>query len=224
MTIKFESAGMHMPWDTQRTKAKLLAAATAEFSERGLAGARVDRIAAAAGVNKERIYQYFGKKDDLFDTVLAVELARVMVEIPISGRGPAAVGDYAGRLFDRHADDGTLPRLQFWEGLERGGHIVERASRAANCASKVNSLLDALPGVERVDAADLLLTIVTLCDGWPVIGQLDALLSADAEAEVRFVQRRAFIVRTVILIAEFLQSSGRTDGSSSNQIAAVPHS
>jgi AcrR family transcriptional regulator len=44
-----------MAWDTERTKALLLAAATEEFSEKGLAGARVDRIAAAAGVNKERI-------------------------------------------------------------------------------------------------------------------------------------------------------------------------
>ncbi|MGX9902297.1 TetR family transcriptional regulator [Arthrobacter sp. SA17] len=51
-----------MAWDIERTKALLLQAATAEFSEKGLAGARIDRIAAAAGINKERIYQYFGKR------------------------------------------------------------------------------------------------------------------------------------------------------------------
>ncbi|WP_309107635.1 TetR family transcriptional regulator [Arthrobacter sp.] len=72
---------------------KLLQAATAEFSERGLAGARIDRIAAAAGVNKERIYQYFGKKDELFDAVLATELVRVVAEVPLEGKGPAALGD-----------------------------------------------------------------------------------------------------------------------------------
>src|SRR5689334_11886003 len=38
------------------TRARILAAATAEFAERGLAGGRVDRIAAAADANKERIY------------------------------------------------------------------------------------------------------------------------------------------------------------------------
>ena len=55
-----------MAWDVERTKRLLLDAATAEFSEHGLAGARVDRIAAAARVNKEPIYQYFRKKDEHF--------------------------------------------------------------------------------------------------------------------------------------------------------------
>ena len=62
-----------MAWDTERTKRLLLDAATAEFSAYGLAGARIDRIAATAGVNKERIYQYFGKKDELFAQVLATD-------------------------------------------------------------------------------------------------------------------------------------------------------
>ena len=76
-----------MAWDTERTKRLLLDAATTEFSEHGLAGARVDRIAAAAGVNKERIYQYFGKKDDLFAAVLAHRLRSSMDEV-----GPTAMG------------------------------------------------------------------------------------------------------------------------------------
>ena len=41
-----------MPGDAQATKRRLLAAATAEFAAHGLAGARVDRIAAAARANK----------------------------------------------------------------------------------------------------------------------------------------------------------------------------
>src|SRR4029453_2414870 len=115
-----------MAWDTERTKRLLLDAATAEFSEHGLAGARGDRIAAAAGarvapiaaaagVNKERIYQYFGKKDDLFAAVLANRLRNSMDEVPMRGVGPGAVGDYAGRLFDHHLADGDVPRLVFWE-------------------------------------------------------------------------------------------------------------
>ncbi|HEY3483203.1 MAG TPA: TetR family transcriptional regulator, partial [Streptomyces sp.] len=49
--------------DAAETKRRLLAAATEEFAERGIAGARVDRIAAAAGCNKAMIYSYFGSKD-----------------------------------------------------------------------------------------------------------------------------------------------------------------
>ncbi|WP_285247346.1 TetR family transcriptional regulator [Pseudarthrobacter sp. efr-133-R2A-89] len=188
-----------MAWNTERTKELLLAAATEEFSAKGLAGARVDRIAAAAGVNKERIYQYFGKKDELFDAVLAAEMVRVMTEVPITGSGPEAFGEYAGRLFDRHTTDGVLPRLLFWEGLERGKETVSRATRSDHCAIKVGQVLDVLPGIDRTDAADLLITVITLCDGWPVLPQIDTLLAGSSPD--RTARRRAFIVRTASLLA-----------------------
>src|SRR6187402_2240927 len=108
-----------MAWDTERTKQLLLDAATLEFSAHGLAGARVDRIAAEAGVNKERIYQYFVKKDELFGIVLARQLAFVMDEVQITGSGVDAVVDYAARVFDYQVLHPELARLTFWEGLER---------------------------------------------------------------------------------------------------------
>ena len=49
---------------------KLLAAARREFADHGLAGARVDEIAARAGVNKQLVYHYFGDKDALYLAVL----------------------------------------------------------------------------------------------------------------------------------------------------------
>ncbi|MEE9097186.1 TetR/AcrR family transcriptional regulator [Pseudarthrobacter phenanthrenivorans] len=196
-----------MAWNTERTRELLLAAATEEFSAKGLAGARVDRIAAAAGVNKERIYQYFGKKDELFDAVLAAEMVRVMTEVPITGSGPEAFGEYAGRLFDRHTTDGVLPRLLFWEGLERGGETVSRATRSDHCAIKVGQVLDVLPGIDRTDAADLLITVITLCDGWPVLPQIDTLL-AGSSAD-RTTRRRAFIVRTATLLAEAVAAEAK---------------
>src|SRR6201990_2849216 len=47
-----------------------LAAARREFAASGLAGARVDEIAARAGVNKQLVYHYFGDKDALYLAVL----------------------------------------------------------------------------------------------------------------------------------------------------------
>jgi len=44
---------------------RILAAAVAEFSRHGFAGARVERIAASAGVNKQLLFHYFGSKDGL---------------------------------------------------------------------------------------------------------------------------------------------------------------
>ena len=54
----------------EATRRKLLAAARREFADSGLAGARVDEIAARAGVNKQLVYHYFGDKDALYLAVL----------------------------------------------------------------------------------------------------------------------------------------------------------
>ena len=54
----------------EATRQKLLAAARREFADGGLAGARVDEIAARAGVNKQLVYHYFGDKDALYLAVL----------------------------------------------------------------------------------------------------------------------------------------------------------
>ena len=56
--------------DPIATRQKLLVAARREFAASGLAGARVDDIAARAGVNKQLVYHYFGDKDALYLAVL----------------------------------------------------------------------------------------------------------------------------------------------------------
>src|SRR3954454_8957721 len=56
--------------DPAATRKKLLTAARREFADSGLAGARVDEIAARADVNKQLVYHYFGDKDALYLAVL----------------------------------------------------------------------------------------------------------------------------------------------------------
>jgi hypothetical protein len=66
----------------------------------------------------------------------------------------------------------------------------------------VDQIQKVLPGIDRTDAADLVITIVTLCDGWTVLPQIDALLAGSAPD--RLDRRRAFIVRTATLVADAL--------------------
>ena len=56
--------------DADRTQQALLVAGREEFAEHGLGGARMDRIASRAGVDKRLIYYYFKTKDNLFRAVL----------------------------------------------------------------------------------------------------------------------------------------------------------
>ncbi|MBW2240910.1 MAG: TetR family transcriptional regulator [Deltaproteobacteria bacterium] len=67
----------YRPRDAVRTRAGILAAATAAFAAHGLGGARVDEIARGAGVNKALLYHYFGNKQALFLAVLEEVYANI---------------------------------------------------------------------------------------------------------------------------------------------------
>ncbi|MFH5923563.1 TetR/AcrR family transcriptional regulator [Roseomonas xinghualingensis] len=66
--------------DPDSTRRSLLEAAIAEFSEKGLAGARVDEIAARAGVNKQLVYHHFGTKEDLYAAALEEVYAAIRTQ------------------------------------------------------------------------------------------------------------------------------------------------
>ncbi|MFJ3231183.1 TetR family transcriptional regulator [Streptomyces sp. NPDC086787] len=105
-----------MSRDSSATKARLLDAAFAEFATHGIAGARVDRIAEAAGANKRLIYVYFGNKEQLFDAVLERALTAGAESVPFD------VDDlpgYAGAIFDHLVARPDLMRLRLWQLLER---------------------------------------------------------------------------------------------------------
>lgn len=175
-----------MAWDTDKTRQLLLDAATEEFSAHGLAGGRIDRIAERAGVNKERIYPYFGGKEALFDAVVAKELGDVASDVPLEGTGPEAVGRYAERLFDRIVERPQLGRLMAWEGLTRGGDVAAFVARDEHCHRKIETLTAVLPGISAEEAGQLLLTIITLTDGWAVFPQLGLMFAGgDAARDAR---------------------------------------
>jgi TetR/AcrR family transcriptional regulator len=59
------------------TREKILQIARKEFAENGLAGARVDKIAENAGVNKAMIYYHFRSKENLYQAVIDEHLEQV---------------------------------------------------------------------------------------------------------------------------------------------------
>jgi AcrR family transcriptional regulator len=102
--------------DAEKTKARLLAAAVDEFAEFGNAGARVDRIAAAAHTNKQMIYAYFGNKEQLFDAAFSTYVGGSLDRVDFDA---ADLPAYAGRMFDHFEKDPQTLRLVTWYRLER---------------------------------------------------------------------------------------------------------
>ncbi len=65
----------------QETEAKVLAAATAEFHEKGFTGARMQEIARRAGLNQSLLHYYYRTKDRLFEAVFSRAARHVMVPV-----------------------------------------------------------------------------------------------------------------------------------------------
>lgn len=196
-----------MAWDTERTKTLLLEAAIEEFSQYGLAGARMDKIACRAGVSKERIYQYFGKKADLFGAAYHHVLMVAQDAVPLlsDDTGPDVIGSFAGRLFDYHQSHTQLVRLTYWEGLERAAPKTWE-SRTTHNVAKVDALQKILPGVAREDAAELLTTIFALCNTWPILRNLDTDYenSTPEERSAKDMNRRRAVVAGATAAARLL--------------------
>ncbi|MBF4622394.1 TetR family transcriptional regulator [Clavibacter sp. VKM Ac-2542] len=101
-----------------RTRQLILDAATEEFAARGIAGARVDRIAQASGMSKPMLYSHFGGKDRLFDAVFAEHVIANGDRVPFTADD---LPGYAARLYDDYLADPALARLVMWKRLERDG-------------------------------------------------------------------------------------------------------
>ncbi|MGW3942642.1 TetR/AcrR family transcriptional regulator [Streptomyces phaeochromogenes] len=99
------------------TRKRLLEAARQEFTEYGVAGARINRIASAARASKERLYTYFPSKEALFAEVIRLWLLELD---SVAQPAPADMPGYVGRLFDHFAQNPLDSRLSAWMQLEFG--------------------------------------------------------------------------------------------------------
>jgi TetR/AcrR family transcriptional regulator len=118
------------PRNAERSRRRLLTAATRLFAHRGYHGVSVDQIVAAARLNKRMVYHYFGSKDAIFRAVLqevygrieTVEFAAVAAE-----RTAREQLEQLLRSYFRFLDDNTeFTQLLLWENLERGRHLRGR--------------------------------------------------------------------------------------------------
>jgi AcrR family transcriptional regulator len=123
---------MRVTYDSEATRRRLIDAAVFEFSEYGVMGARVDRIAARAKANKRAIYVYFESKEGLFTAAFEERIRDFHESVRFDESDLPA---YAGRLFDKFEDAPDTRRMTLWYHLERSvAHIpvplIQASTRA----------------------------------------------------------------------------------------------
>jgi len=177
-----------------------MGAATAEFAEHGIAGARVDRIAEAAGVNKAQMYAWYGSKDGLFEAVFGRHLQAIVDTVPLTADD---LPGYVTRLYDSYLTDPELVRLSSWYRLEK----VPTGALLAGRADLTDPKLDAIARAQRegrivdgIEPGEVYALLIALAGTWsPVSGTFTASASdpaADHErrrATLREVVRRALV-------------------------------
>ncbi|MFF8771935.1 TetR family transcriptional regulator [Kitasatospora sp. NPDC015120] len=184
-----------MPPDSAPTKARLLRAAFEEFTQYGLAGARVDRIAEKAASNKRLIYVYYGNKEQLFDAVLAEHLGVLADAVPFT---PDDLAGYAGAMFDHLVREPQILRLAAWHQLERPETTPVEADAYR---LKVEAVADAQRRgtvAADIDAVDLLALVLGQVTSW--FAASPALRTAapeEAFAPARLERHRAALTAAV---------------------------
>ena len=114
--------------DPERTMADILAVATREFAEKGLAGARIDDIADAMRTSKRMIYYYFGSKEGLYIRVLeeAYRLIRsAESDLHLDDLSPEdALRRLVGFTVDFQLTHPDFTRLVMTENIHRGEYLA----------------------------------------------------------------------------------------------------
>jgi AcrR family transcriptional regulator len=115
--------------DPARTMAGILDVATREFAEKGLAGARIDEIAAATKTSKRMIYYYFDSKEGLYLAALEESYRRVRAtesELHLEDLEPcAALKKLVEFTFDHHFSNETYIRLVMNENIHRASFLAQ---------------------------------------------------------------------------------------------------
>jgi len=115
--------------DPERTREEILRAAMLEFGEKGLAGARIDAIAAATQTSKRMIYYYFGSKDGLYLAALEQSYAGVRdreLRLQLDDMDPeTALRCLVTVMFDHHLGNENYIRIVMSENMNRGRYLAQ---------------------------------------------------------------------------------------------------
>ncbi|WP_342128898.1 TetR/AcrR family transcriptional regulator [Hydrogenophaga sp. OTU3427] len=130
--------------DPARTMANILEVALAEFAEKGLAGARIDEIAAATQTSKRMIYYYFASKEGLYLAVLEESYRRMRAiesQLHLDDLPPVtALRRLVEFTFDHHYGNENYIRLVVSENMNHGQFLAQSKSIQALNVPAISSI------------------------------------------------------------------------------------
>jgi AcrR family transcriptional regulator len=133
--------------DPLRTMTDIVEVAMREFADKGLAGARIDEIAAATRTSKRMIYYYFESKEGLYIAVLEEAYRRmraIEAELHLEDLPPEdALRKLVGFTVDYQLANPEFIRLVMTENIHRGEYLARSKS-----IQKLN--VPAIEGLQRV--------------------------------------------------------------------------
>ncbi|MEO8297719.1 MAG: TetR/AcrR family transcriptional regulator [Burkholderiales bacterium] len=160
--------------DPERTMADILEVATREFADKGLAGARIDEIAAATRTSKRMLYYYFVNKEGLYIAVLEEAYRRIRsieAELHLEDLPPEdALRKLVGFTYDYQLANPEFIRLVMNENMHRGEFLAQSKSIQQLNVPAINGLRAVYErGVKAglfrkdIDPVDLHMSISALC-------------------------------------------------------------
>jgi TetR/AcrR family transcriptional regulator len=156
------------------TRAKILAAALAEFGERGLPAASTDDIAERCGVNKRMIYYYFRSKEGLYLAALESvfeELVALEKKIEVEHLDPpAAIAAMINTKIDYYIDNPHFVSFLSMENFYKARHLRKSKKLALFKTPLTEVIARVLKRGERsgdfrsdVEPVDFYVSICALC-------------------------------------------------------------
>ena len=196
--------------DPARTMADILKVATREFSEKGLAGARIDVIAEAMRTSKRMIYYYFGSKEGLYIAVLEDAYRRIREierDLHLEDLPPEdALRKLVGFTVDYQLANPDFIRLVMTENIHRGEYLAQSRSIRELNVPAIEGLRQVYErgrkaGVFRagLDAVDLHMSISAL-SVFNVANRhtFSLIFQRDLESPAALIARRDSIVEMIV--------------------------
>ncbi len=194
----------------EEARASILEAALREFAQEGVAGARTEAIARAAGVNKALLYYYYGDKESLYGAVLdkvfsgLADKVNAVLDRDLPPREKVLA--WVGAHFDYVASSRLYPRVVQREMMRAGRagspHMRRLAERYLRpLQMRLMALIHggiATGDFREIDAMHFILsTIAMVVSYFSMTPMIEIMTHSDPLSEVRIRERRAAVLDLV---------------------------